>query len=164
MSDNLSFNWFRLKKDHICISKLTLRVDAWVDWDKIKSQKDKCALLKPDNVVHVITLMRPPLSCSLSFSRASTARLISRWRRRPKSRNMVEPPDNTIFFGQHKKKRKKITIEIRQVKRGNKMAENQMPSWMPIQPYDWYHVVRHSFLIGCVHGAHVYYWPLWWFK
>ena len=43
------------------------------------------------------TLSLPPLSSSLSLSRESTIRFTSRWSRRPKSRNIVEPPDNTMF-------------------------------------------------------------------
>ena len=48
--------------------------------------------------------MRPPLSCSLSFKRASTARFMSRCKRRPKSRNMVEPPESTMFCQANKHK------------------------------------------------------------
>ena len=48
--------------------------------------------------------MRPPLSCSLSFKRASTARFMSRCKRRPKSRNMVEPPESTMFWQASKHK------------------------------------------------------------
>ena len=45
-----------------------------------------------------LTVSLPPLNCSLIFSRISTTRLISRWSRRPKSLNMVEPPERTIFL------------------------------------------------------------------
>lgn len=46
-----------------------------------------------------LTVSLPPLSSSLIFSRASTERFRSLCRRRPKSLNMVEPPDRTTFCG-----------------------------------------------------------------
>lgn len=46
-----------------------------------------------------LTLSLPPLSSSLIFSRASTVLFKSLCRRRPKSLNMVEPPDRTMFCG-----------------------------------------------------------------
>lgn len=45
------------------------------------------------------TFNLPPLSSSLIFSRASTVLLRSLCRRRPKSLNMVEPPESTTFCG-----------------------------------------------------------------
>lgn len=45
-----------------------------------------------------VTFILPPLRLSLNLSRPSTCRLISRWRRRPKSLNIVEPPDKTILW------------------------------------------------------------------
>lgn len=45
-----------------------------------------------------LTFIRPPLSSSLSLSRASTTLLRSLCSRRPKSLNMVDPPDNTMFW------------------------------------------------------------------
>merc|ERR1712142_1126280 len=43
-------------------------------------------------------LIRPPLSCSVTLRRPSTKRLTSRSNRRPKSLNIVEPPESTIFL------------------------------------------------------------------
>lgn len=50
-----------------------------------------------------LTLSLPPLSSSLIFSLASTVLFRSLCRRRPKSRNMVEPPDRTMFCRRGKK-------------------------------------------------------------
>lgn len=47
-----------------------------------------------------LTLSLPPLSSSLIFSLASTVLLRSLCRRRPKSRNIVEPPERTMFCSQ----------------------------------------------------------------
>lgn len=44
------------------------------------------------------TFSLPPLSSSLSFSLASTVLFKSRCKRRPKSLNIVEPPERTIFW------------------------------------------------------------------
>lgn len=48
-------------------------------------------------MLHKPTFSLPPLSSSLSFSLASTVLFKSRCKRRPKSLNMVEPPERTIF-------------------------------------------------------------------
>lgn len=45
-----------------------------------------------------LTIIRPQLRFSLIFSRASTARLMSRCNRLPKSLNIVDPPLNTILL------------------------------------------------------------------
>ena len=45
-----------------------------------------------------LTLSFPPLSSSLIFRRASTVLFRSLCMRRPKSLNMVEPPDRTMFW------------------------------------------------------------------
>lgn len=50
-----------------------------------------------------LTLSFPPLSSSLIFSRASTVLFKSLCKRRPKSLNMVEPPDRTMFCGLSRK-------------------------------------------------------------
>lgn len=51
------------------------------------------------NSFFLLTLSLPPLSSSLIFRRASTVLFKSLCRRRPKSLNMVEPPDRTTFCG-----------------------------------------------------------------
>lgn len=45
-----------------------------------------------------VGLMRPSLSFSLAFNLASANFLTSRCRRRPKSLNIVEPPERTMFL------------------------------------------------------------------
>lgn len=49
-------------------------------------------------IYKIYTVIRLPLNVSLSLSRASTIRFISRCNRLPKSLNIVEPPDNTILL------------------------------------------------------------------
>ncbi|TNN50747.1 hypothetical protein EYF80_039068 [Liparis tanakae] len=51
----------------------------------------------PDAAIFILTFNLPPLSSSLIFSRASTVLLRSLCMRRPKSLNMVEPPESTMF-------------------------------------------------------------------
>lgn len=66
-----------------------------------------------------LTFSLPPLSSSLIFSRASTVLFKSLCRRRPKSLNMVEPPDRTMFC------RPRNKVEVR--------SSSQL--WAPVQPY-----------------------------
>ena len=74
-------------------------MDSWTNadnhnlqWFTILHHKKRRQLFK------TLTLMRPWLSSSLAFNRASTTLLTSRWILRPKSRNMVDPPDSTMFW------------------------------------------------------------------
>ena len=55
------------------------------------------ALTLPYYTNRALTFSLPPLSSSLILRRASTVLFRSRCIRRPKSRNMVEPPDRTMF-------------------------------------------------------------------
>lgn len=60
-------------------------------------QQESLAWTCPKTLMYC-TLIWPPERVSVSRSLASTTRLMSRWRRRPKSRNIVEPPDSTILL------------------------------------------------------------------
>jgi hypothetical protein len=84
MSNNLNIHWFRLKQSG-------MKRLAYVDLGKVHF------LASISRCVYV-TLIRPPLNCSLNLRRESTTLFTSRPRRRPKSLNIVEPPDNTIFY------------------------------------------------------------------
>lgn len=67
-------------------------------WKKLWELKLSVKWFLDLNETKKSTFNFPPLSSSLSFSRLSTKRLTSLWRRRPKSRNIVDPPDNTMFY------------------------------------------------------------------
>lgn len=60
------------------------------------------------------TFSFPPLSSSLIFSRASTVLFRSLCRRRPKSLNMVEPPERTTFC---KTRRQRAELRARRFRR-----------------------------------------------
>ena len=50
------------------------------------------------NLIKLLTLILPPLNSSDIFNLASTTLFKSLWTRRPKSLNIVDPPDRTTFF------------------------------------------------------------------
>lgn len=50
----------------------------------------------------LLTFIRPPLSSSLSLNLASTTLFKSLCSRRPKSLNIVDPPESTTFCGDNK--------------------------------------------------------------
>lgn len=83
------------------VSLHMMRNDLNVDWLWLKMMiffKVKSVFNNQCISYDRLTFIRPPLSCSLILRRASTARLISRCKRFPKSLNIVEPPLNTILL------------------------------------------------------------------
>lgn len=62
-----------------------------------------------DSTIFRLTFSLPPLNSSLIFKRASTVLFRSLCRRRPKSLNMVDPPDSTMFYQTGRRRRDAMT-------------------------------------------------------
>ena len=99
MFEALCSRWSNKMLMLISFSSMAKWMDSWthadnhnLQWFTILHHKKGRQLFK------TLTLMRPWLSSSLAFNRASTTLLTSRWILRPKSRNMVDPPDSTMFW------------------------------------------------------------------
>ena len=91
MWDNLNIDWFWLQKKQ----KKNMSIQHF---NKVAVCFKRYFSQLHGNFTIFLTLILPSLKFSLIFSRASTERLMSRCRRRPKSLNIVDPPLNTMLL------------------------------------------------------------------
>lgn len=107
-SMGLGYNTKTLKRDYTPKPQVRIKLPGTTGGDAMTNPQFTTYFLF-DSTIFKLTFSLPPLNSSLIFRRASTVLFRSLCRRRPKSLNMVDPPDSTMFYQTGKRRKDAVT-------------------------------------------------------